>query len=211
MGSCARCERLRHAELPGFRRGPMHTGMPALRGEWTTAMVDALPDSSERYELVDGTLLVTPSPSERHQALIVELLRRIDPYVRGHRVGHTLCSPSDVQRADPGRNRLQPDVFVVRASTMPKPFRTNGLLLAIEVVSPGSAIIDYQRKREIYIGDGVPEYWVLNAEARNLSRWSTLEQPGEVLSDRMQWNPAGAPVPLVIDLNELFDDAAWAE
>ena len=42
-------------------------GMPATISEWTVAMLDALPDDGQRYEIIDGELFVTPGPGEFHQ------------------------------------------------------------------------------------------------------------------------------------------------
>jgi hypothetical protein len=59
--------------------------MPATHTDWTVEMLDALPDDGQRYEIIDGELFVTPSPS-------------------------------DVRREDRRRNRVQPDIFVVRVA-----------------------------------------------------------------------------------------------
>ena len=40
--------------------------MPATHTEWTVDMLDALPDDGQRYEIIDGELFVTPSPSDMH-------------------------------------------------------------------------------------------------------------------------------------------------
>ena len=87
------------------------------------------------------------------------------------------------------------------------PFEFSDLLLVIEVVSPGSGRYAYQTKRRLYLGNGIPEYWVLNPEARNISRWMGADDPGQVFSERIDWHPSGMPASLVIDINELFDDA----
>lgn len=49
--------------------------------------------------------------------------------------------------------------------------------------------------------------WSTNAEARVVSRWRALDDPGEVFSKRIEWHLAGMAAPLVIDLPDLFDDA----
>ena len=45
------------------------------------------------------------------------------------------------------------------------------LILAVEVPSPSNPSYDYHVKRKLYLRECVGEYWVLNADARNLSRW----------------------------------------
>lgn len=59
----------------------------------------------------------------------------------------------------------------------------------------------------LYLANGIPEYWVLDAEARNLSRWRGAADPGEVLSARVEWQPAQTQAPFVVDLPRFFDEA----
>lgn len=184
--------------------------MSAARADWTVDMLDALPDDGQRYELIDGLVYVTPAPGLPHQLIAGELHHLLKLYLRGSMVGRVLISPSDVRRGDHTRNRVQPDVFVVRlvdGKLPPYPFAMSDLLLAVEVPSPSNPSYDYQTKRALYIANGIPEYWILNGEARNLSRWRGAADPGEVLSGRVEWQPAGMPEPLVLDLPRFFDEA----
>ena len=157
--------------------------MPAARAEWTVDMLDALPDDGQRYELIDGTVHVTPAPGLSHQLVAGHLHYLLKLYLRGSPVARALISPSDVRRGDRTRNRVQPDVFVVRRADgklPPYPFAMADLLLAVEVPSPNDPMYDYQTKRALYMANGIPDYWVLNAEAGNLSRWRGAADPGEV-------------------------------
>jgi len=185
-------------------------GMPAAQTNWTVEMLDALPDDGQRYELIDGELFVTPAPSDVHQLVASAFHRRIHDYVRPGEIARALISPADVRKGDRTRNRVQPDVFAVRLIEGKRPgypFDLRDLLLAIEVESPSNPLLDYQVKRALYLSQRVPEYWIVNAETRMVSRWRNLDDPGELLSQRIDWHPAGIPAPLVIDLPELFDDA----
>lgn len=184
--------------------------MPTARAEWTVDMLDALPDDGQRYELIDGIVHVTPAPALNHQLIAGHLHHLLKLYLRGSPAGRPLISPSDVRRGDRTRNRVQPDVFVVRlvdAKLPPYPFAMADLLLAVEVPSPNDPMYDYQTKRALYVANGIPEYWVLNGEARNLSRWRGAADPGEVLSSRVEWQPAGMSEPFVLDLPRFFDEA----
>ena len=184
--------------------------MSAARAEWTVDMLDALPDDGQRYELVDGIVHVTPAPGLNHQLIVGHLHYLLKRYLNGSTVGRPLMSPSDVHRGDRTRNRVQPDVFVVRLvdSKLPRyPFAMSDLLLAVEVSSPNDPVYDYQTKRALYMANGIPEYWVLNGEARNLARWRGAADPGEVLSARAEWQPAAMPEPFVLDLSRFFDEA----
>lgn len=122
-------------------------------------------DDGQRYELVDGQLLVTPAPSDVHQLVVTALAARLYFYFRDSRVGRVLVSPADVRRGDRTRNRVQPDVFVARLTEgrLPaNPYDTSDLLLAAEVESPSRPAYDYQTKRALYLSNGIPEYWILS-------------------------------------------------
>src|SRR5919204_3338608 len=109
--------------------------MSATRAEWTVDMLDALPNDGQRYELIDGVVHVTPAPGLLHQQIAGHLYHLLKLHLRGSMVGRALISPSDVRRGDRTRNRVQPDVFVVRlidAKLPPYPFEMSDLLLAAE-------------------------------------------------------------------------------
>lgn len=79
-----------------------------------------------------------------------------------------------VRRGDRTRNRVQPDVFVVRLSAGKRPsypYALVDLLLAVEITSPSASRLDYQTKRELYLREKVEKYWVIHPDARNVSRW----------------------------------------
>ena len=184
--------------------------MPTPRTEWTVDMLDALPDDGQRYEIIDGELFVTPAPTEIHQLIVGRLHFVLTQYVQGSSVGRAIVSPADVRRGDRTRNRVQPDVFVVRLRDGKRPsypYELSDLLLAAEVPSPGNSAYDYQEKRGLYLREGVGEYWIVNGESRNVSRWRGVADPGEVLSERLEWHPAGMPSPLVFHLPSFFEDA----
>src|SRR6185437_16845984 len=95
--------------------------MPAVRTDWTVEMLDELPDDGNRYEVIDGELFVTPAPSDVHQLIVTELVARLHFYLQRSVVARVLTSPSDVRRPDRERNRVQPDVFVVKLTDGRRP------------------------------------------------------------------------------------------
>ena len=192
------------------RRVVYRMRMPAPTSDWTVDMLDALPDDGRRREVVDGTLFVTPAPGEAHQDTVGELYRRLHQYLAGHGIGKAMLSPADVRGGDRRRNRVQPDVFVVRLVNGIRPaypYELRDLLLAVEVASPGNPMLDYQVKRDLYLREGVGEYWIINPEARNISRWRDRDDPGEVLSRSIAWNCDGMSTQFVLNLADFFADA----
>jgi Uma2 family endonuclease len=183
--------------------------MPATQDLWTVDMLDALPEDLQRYELIDGMLHVTPAPSDAHQLVAGEFYARLREYLREATEARALFSPADVRREDRSRNRLQPDVFVfrLREGKHPAyPYDMSDLLLAIEVESPSNPELDYQVKRPLYQRAGI-EYWVVSPTARVVSRWKADVSAREVLSERIEWLVPGRQKPLVISIQELFDQA----
>ena len=184
--------------------------MRAARTDWTVEMLDALPDDGQRYEIIDGELFVTPSPSDAHQYLVGELHARLLTYLRGSDVGYPTISPSDVRREDRRRNRVQPDIFVVRVTNGRRPafpFALADLLLTIEVESPSNPRYDYHTKRELYLSAGIPEYWIVSPSARTINRWRHADDPGEILAASLVWQPPEMSQPFVLDLPEFFAEA----
>ena len=184
--------------------------MPAQRTDWTVEMVDELEDDGQRYELIDGELFVTPLPIDVHQLVVGELHARLREHLRTSGGGKAMVSPADVRRGDRTRNRVQPDVFVMRLTDgkrPPYPYELHDLLLAVEVASPSSRRLDYHIKRELYLREGVEEYWVIDPDARNVLRWRGTSDPGEILSARIVWQVTGASTALMLEFDEFFDEA----
>lgn len=187
-------------------------GMPAMRHCWTSAEVRELIDESRhwpRYELLGGELVVTPAPGTPHQIAVTELLSRLMAYVDRHGIGVALVSPADLELL-PG-TISQPDVFVVPrpAHELAEPSRgwadVKSLLLAVEVISPGSVRTDRVEKRDHYMAAGVPEYWVVDIDARVVERWTPEREGPDVLRTVLEWHPAGESEALTIELAQLFD------
>jgi Uma2 family endonuclease len=184
--------------------------MPATRTDWTVEMLDALEDDGQRYELIDGELFVTPSPSDAHQLVAGEFAFQLRRYLGGTRFGRVVTAPIDVRRGDRTRNRVQPDVLVLRLRDGLRPaypYELRDLALIIEVSSPGSVRLDYEIKRELYIREGVGEYWVVEPLARHVTRWRSGDSSGELLVDTITWTMPGLSMPMTVSLPHLFADA----
>ena len=185
-------------------------GMPAANARpWTyeevLALIDEQEDRSVRYEFVDGALLVTPSPGGYHQRIILELFRLLDPYVRMHGIGEVRLGPSEVMLLP--KTVVQPDLFVVPSADGRRPRAdapVGALLLAVEVLSPGSRQHDRLTKRHHYQNADVPEYWIVDQEAAVVEQWRPNDMRPEVLDERLLWQPIESVEALSIDLPSLF-------
>jgi Uma2 family endonuclease len=179
--------------------------MAQLIQHWTVDDIHALPDDGNRYEVIDGELLVTPAPRWRHQRAIGVLYGLLRSYVDGARVGDVLFAPADVVFS-PTR-LVQPDLFVVPLvdGRRPEQFADVGrLLLAVEVLSPSTARADRVAKRTLFRDQRVPEYWVVDLEARTIERATPAADDVEILGEQLSWQPHSASAPLIVDLRQYF-------
>jgi Uma2 family endonuclease len=179
--------------------------MPQLARHWTVDDVHALPDDGNRYEVIDGELFVTPAPRWRHQAAVAELYTVIREYLEGERVGYVFFAPADVIFRS--TRLVQPDLFVTPLVNGRRPdtfVEAGRLLLAAEVLSPSTARADRVAKRTLFRDERVPEYWIVDLDARTFERSTPRDDRLEVLVDTMVWQPNGAAAPLVIDLAAYF-------
>jgi Uma2 family endonuclease len=175
---------------------------------WTAADLREIPDDRNRYEIIDGELFVTPSPSLGHQDLAGHLFLAIHPYLDAHKLGKVFFAPGDIELADD--TVVQPDVFVVPFvdGVRPRTWRdVMGLLLAIEIPSPSTARADRTVKRRRFQRQGIPEYWIVDGDARVVERWRPEDERPEIISQRLEWQPDASCSALIIDLPALFADA----
>lgn len=134
---------------------------------WTVADLELLPDDGLRYELVDGTLLVSAAPSKLHQRAVgnlhVQLRAGCPPELE------VFLAPTDYQPTS--TRSLQPDLLVVRRDDPGPKAVTTPLALAVEVLSPSSRSVDLVLKLELYRQAGVQSYWVVDPVEPSVDVW----------------------------------------
>ena len=81
------------------------------------------------------------------------------------------------------------------------------LLLSAEVLAPATARAVRIQKRDILRDERVPEYWIVDADARAFDRWTPEDARPKVLSTTITWQPDEHVPPLVIELPRFFADA----
>jgi len=199
---------LRHVRLRRFRRAEHIMAMPAVKRRWTArevrALIDQNPLATPRYELVDGELLVTPSPNTPHQRAVLALAAAVRDYLKRYPVGEVLVSPFDVE-LEPGL-LVQPDVFVVpmpEARRLDTEVLARELLVAAEVLSPSSGRHDRVTKRPHYQRH-IPESWIIDLDARLVERWLPNDTRPEILVEVLVWHPSGADEPFRLELPGYF-------
>ena len=181
-----------------------------LRYDWDYSDYARLPDDGNRYEVIDGELLVTPAPSPLHQRLCFRLAMALEAYVERNGLGVVL---PDVDLLFQTGQFLRPD-FLVAPGSPREGITKRGVekapSLVAEILSPTSGSIDLVKKPARYGDFGIAEYWVLDPEERCAWVWRFAAQLDEGASeparvvDQLTWHPAGASEPLVVDLGDVL-------
>jgi len=129
-------------------------------------------DDRSRWELQEGNLVMSPSPTPPHMAAVAELYAQL----RAQLPADLRAVPDvdlDVQLVPEGQpaTARRPDLVVVRQSEFDRVDREGGLLranaavLVVEIVSPGSRRTDTLIKRREYADARIPHYWIVDLDA----------------------------------------------
>jgi Uma2 family endonuclease len=133
---------------------------PTSPRKLTLAQFDALPDDGQRHELVDGRLLVTPSPRANHQRASYHLALLLPPACPEEL--EVFYAPFDFRPN--GQTVLQPDLMVCRCEDVEPDGVRRPLFLAVEVLSPSNRSADLVTKRHAYEKAGVESYRIFEPE-----------------------------------------------
>jgi len=138
------------------------------QGEWTEEKYFSLPETNKVVELVDGDIIVSPSPTGKHAIAVIELATALKNHIDKHKLGVVLTAPMDVRLR---KNLIrQPDVLFIRADNKDiiRDIVDGVPDWVAEVVSPGTKKTDEQDKLTEYAKAGVPEYWIIDPEAEEI-------------------------------------------
>lgn len=169
---------------------------------YTVAQVKAFPRDGNRYELVDGVLLVSPAPRYRHQVIVSRLLGAFLGVLGDETVARVVAGELEVG----DHTLMDPDLLVIPAGISPethwKLIRT--WWLAVEVLSPSTRLYDQDFKRPAFQAVGVDEVWLVDPDARNVSVWLGTNPVPTVHADEVTWRRSGLAVAVTVDLEWLF-------
>lgn len=177
------------------------------RHYYTVAEFAALPeDTSYRYELQEGTIVVSPRPSYDHMIVSGELYRQLRPQLPGNlAVAQEL--DLDLQLATP-RVRV-PDLMVVSKSGAHRNsmIRASDVALCIEIISPGSVDLDSKIKPMEYADAGIPNFWLIDPRPPVTATIYRLIDADYEESQRAEHRFAVMePCELSVDLDALLSD-----
>jgi Uma2 family endonuclease len=168
-------------------------------------------DTSRRYELQEGVLIVSPRAAWLHQRVLLHLTTALQPQLP---FDCPMATDMEVviQAGHPATIRV-PDVVIAKPGAVsgnPPRLAAEQVLVAVEIISPGSRRIDTRLKPYEYAEAGIPHYWVIDLdEPLSLAAYHHAGEFG------YQEAPAvtglfetSEPFPLRVDLTELPDGPA---
>ncbi len=123
----------------------------------------------KRYELIEGDLLMTPSPVPNHQRISRKIEFILEKFVTQNNLGEIFDAPCDVYLDD--ENVVQPDILFItheRRDIIGEKNIQGAPDLAIEIISENSAYRDVVQKKRLYTRFGVKEYWIVIPESEEI-------------------------------------------
>ncbi|HSR68023.1 MAG TPA: Uma2 family endonuclease [Acidobacteriota bacterium] len=137
----------------------------------------ALPDDGKRYEIIEGDLYVTPSPTTRHQRISKRILFLLMQELEEHGEGEVFNAPCDVLLDE--HNVIQPDLIFVRQDNeaIVKEKNIQGTPdLLVEIVSPSTRRTDVMIKSRLYARFQVPHYWIVDPDLDRIEAFDLSEE-----------------------------------
>lgn len=178
--------------------------MPVAVPRYTLEDLAAFPDDGNRYELVDGFLLVTPAPLPSHEVVVSRIARALTLYFGGVQGGQVLTHGAVEVRPNV---HMEPDILVVpEPSRVPDSwlgFRT--WWLAVEVSGRGSRIYDRDFKRPAYLRAGVDEVWRADLRERCVFVATPKNPEERRVNDSLLWLAPGRSDQLRLDVSGVFE------
>lgn len=145
---------------------------------WTYDDLLAMPESTDgtRYEILDGVLVVSPSPATKHQRVLGNLYVMLRQALHDTRIAEVFMAPFDVVLS---KTRVaEPDLLVIAAERRGM-LEKRGVFgapdLVIEILSPSNTKHDQVTKRRMYARSGIREYWIVNPDAESVEVLSLIE------------------------------------
>lgn len=169
---------------------------------YTVEDLEHFPDDGNRYELLDGVLLVTPGPGMPHEVIASRLQAQLWAAVQQPGFGYVFGSGTIVS---PPATHLEPDILVIPAGY---PLDSKWVdipehWLAVEILSRSSRVYDRDFKRDAYLALGVAEVWLIDWRDKSVEV-CTRRGPGTVIRDTIIWTVPRIGLDVPIDLTEVF-------
>jgi len=167
-----------------------------LDGEWTVELLETLPDDGLRYELIDGTLLVSPAPSALHQIVAANMFRLLDGAARVDRA--VLFAP--VAWQPDGRTSVEPDLLVIAKDRIAPHGITGAPEVVVEILSPSSGRFDRTVKFSRYAEGGAAHYWIIDPTVPSVEIYDLRDGEYVLLAGGAQDDTVSVTAPFAVSV-----------
>lgn len=161
----------------------------------------------KRYELINGELLMTPSPVPHHQRISGKLEFMLRRFVTEKNLGEVLDAPCDVYLDN--ENVVQPDILFIsrdRLGIIGEKNIQGAPDVVIEIISENSVYRDMVQKKKLYARFGVKEYWIVIPDEKEIEVYILKDNTYQLYQTYSKANILESPVlkGLKIVLTEIF-------
>lgn len=160
-----------------------------------------IPDD-ERYELIEGELLMTPSPVPYHQWISKNIEFELEKFVREKNLGKVFDAPCDVYLDE--ENVIQPDILFIskeRLNIITDKNIRGAPDLVIEILSEATAYRDLVKKKRLYAKQGVKEYWIVDPGEKTVEIYSLKEGVFVITQSYTEKDVLKSPMLLGLEIN----------
>ena len=167
--------------------------------------------NDKRYQLLDGEMIVMPSPVTKHQRILFRLSRAMHDFVAAGQLGEVFVAPYDAVLSN--HDVAQPDILFVsnaRSAMITEANIQGAPDLVVEILSPGTVVYDRGYKQALYGRHGVREYWLVDPESETVEVLAQTEQGLESAGTYSRGQTLGSPLfdGLFLELEDIFHQAS---
>lgn len=140
---------------------------------WTYQSYESLPSDGKVYQIIGGSLHMTPSPGFDHQDISFNLGLLLGNFVKKGKLGKVVAAPMDVILSE--TDVVQPDILYISSGRMGivgKRGVEGAPDLVVEVISPSTRMIDEEVKKGLYERHGVREYLLVYPEEKKVVQYA---------------------------------------
>ena len=166
------------------------------------------PDDNLRYEVIDGELFMTPSPSWEHQYGLGRLFWLLSDWIYERGLGVIVQAPTGVVLDE--ETGVEPDLVYIsreREGIISARGVEGAPDLVVEVLSPSTQARDRGIKMRRYAAAGIPHYWLLDPDSRALEPYRLGETGYELIG---RYGPGSSFRPDLFSGLDILIDDLWA-
>ena len=179
---------------------------PNTRIKFTVKDYMSTPEGT-RYQLLDGEMILAPSPTAKHQTIVFRLTKALESYITEHSLGRVWLAPLDVVLSY--NDVAQPDIMFVsneRADIVTEANIQGVPDLVVEILSPATAYYDRGYKQALYGRHEVREYWIVDPGTETVEELTMGEEGLETRTTYIREQTLTSPLleGLTVNLEEVF-------